>query len=69
MDGWLNKHVEEGHLPFMEPLPRKENITNNIDSAKLCGCIMTIIATLVCRAFNNGANAKSFDLSCSVLLS
>lgn len=19
MDGWLNKHVEGGHLPFMEP--------------------------------------------------
>lgn len=40
-----------------------------VDSANVCGCIMTITATLVCGAFNNDANAKSFDLSGPVLLS
>lgn len=34
MDGWLNKHVEGGHLPFMEPplTQRKYN--------KQCFCVV-----------------------------
>lgn len=30
MDGWLNKHGEGGHLPFVEPLLKKESTTNNV---------------------------------------